>query len=165
MALVKSSGRFGKKQAPVSGSHSAASRKSMAAKKAKSGSKSALARSHGKSGRSSAKFSSLKSRQMTVEGVKRSIWASLHRITEALINAASTGNLATAKELFHFAGVYSLPISDDENAAAAAAPVPSPAPETPAAPSGEQGIVHPIDLFFKKIGVEPSNGPPQSEVA
>jgi len=164
MALVKSSIRFGKKQASASGSRSAASRKSITAKKAKSGSKSAAKKSHAKSSRSSAKFSSLKSRQMTVESLKRSIWASLHRITEALINAASTGNLATAKELFHFAGVYSLPLPEDENAAAAV-PVPVPTPETAAAASAEAGIVHPIDAFFKRIGLEPSTGEPEPEVA
>ena len=165
MALVKSSIRFGKKQASASGSRSAAFRKSITAKKAKSGSKSAAKKSHAKSSRSSAKFSSLKSRQMTVESLKRSIWASLHRITEALINAASTGNLATAKELFHFAGVYSLPLPEDENAAAAAVPVPVPTPETAAAASAEAGVVHPIDAFFKRIGLEPSTGEPEPEVA
>jgi hypothetical protein len=45
-----------------------------------------------------------------------------------------------------------------------AAPVPAPIAETPAS-SAEPGIVHPIDLFFKKIGVEPSDGRPESEVA
>ncbi len=162
MALVKSSSRVGKKQSSVSGSRGAACRKSMAAKKAKSGAKSPTVKSHAKSGRSSAKFSSLKSRQMTVESLKRLVWASLHRITDALIVAASTGNLATAKELFHFAGVYSLPTPEDENAAAAPAPA---ATEEPAAPSAEPGMVHPIDLFFKKIGVEPSTREPEPEVA
>jgi hypothetical protein len=161
MALVRHSGRFSKKQASVSGSRCAASRKSMAAKKAKSGAKSPTAKSHTRGGRSSAKFSSLKSRQMTVESLKRLIWASLHRITDALIVAASTGNLATAKELFHFAGVYSLP-TPEENAAAAPAPA---ATEEAAAPSAEPGMVHPIDLFFKKIGVEPSTREPEAEVA
>lgn len=162
MALVKSSRSFGKKQASAPGPRSAASRKSIAAKKAKSGTKSPTAKSHTKGGRSAAKYSSLKSRQMTVESARRSIWASLHRITEALITAASTGNLATAKELFHFAGVYGLPAPEDENAASAPAPA---ATEEPAAPSAEPGIVHPIDLFFKKIGVEPSTREPESEVA
>jgi hypothetical protein len=160
MALVKSSRGFGKKQSPASGSRSTATRKLMAGKKAKSGAKQAV-KSHAKSGRSSAKFSSLKSRQMTVESLKRSIWASLHRITDALIVAASTGNLATAKELFHFAGVYSLP-TPEENAATAPAPA---ATEEAATPRAEAGMVHPIDLFFKKIGVEPSTREPEAEVA
>lgn len=161
MALVKSSRGFGKKQAQASGSRSAASRKSMAAKKAKRGVK-ASAKSQAKSSRSSAKFSSLKSRQMTVESARRAVWASLHRITEALITAASTGNLATAKELFNFAGVYALPVPEDENAATAQAPAPAAEMD---APGAQPGIVHPIDLFFKKIGVEPSTGQPEAEVA
>ncbi len=160
MALVKNSGRFSKKQVSVSGSRSAAARKSLAAKKAKGGTKSSA--KHGKSSRPSARFSSLKSRQMTVESLKRLIWASLHRITAALIGAASTGNLATAKELFHFAGVYSLPAPEEENAASA--PAPAPIGEV-AGPGVEPGMVHPIDLFFKKIGVEPSTREPESEVA
>jgi hypothetical protein len=159
MALVKNSRGFGKKQAPISAARSAASRKSPVAKKAKNGTKPS-ARS--RSSRSAAKFSSLKSKQMTVESLKRLIWASLHRITDALIVAASTGNLATAKELFHFAGVYSLPMPEDENAVAAPAPAPT---AEQAAPGAEPGIVHPIDLFFKKIGIEPSIGQPESEVA
>lgn len=161
MALVKSSRGFGKKQAPAAGSRSAASRKSLAAKKAKSGTKSS-AKPQARNSRSSAKYSSLKSRQMTVESARRAVWSSLHRITDALITAASTGNLATAKELFNFAGVYSLPMPEDENAVAA--PAPAPVTET-VAPSAAPGIVHPIDLFFKKIGVEPSTGQPEAEVA
>ncbi len=161
MARVKSSRGFGKKQAPVPGSRSAASRKTLVAKKAKNGTK-LSGKSHARGNRSSAKFSSLKSKQMTVESLKRLIWASLHRITDALIVAASTGNLATAKELFHFAGVYSLPTSEDENAAAA--PAPAPMAEM-AAPGTEPAMVHPIDAFFKKIGLEPSTEAPESEVA
>lgn len=161
MALVKSSRGFSKKQTPAAGARSAASRKSMAAKKSKKGIKSP-AKSQAKSSRSSAKYSSLKSRQMTVESARRAVWSSLHRITDALITAASTGNLATAKELFNFAGVYSLPVPEDENVVAVAAP--APVAET-AATAAAPGIVHPIDLFFKKIGIEPSTGQPESEVA
>lgn len=160
MALIRSSRGSGKKQLPAAGSHSAASKKSLAAKKA--GGTKPSAKSRAKSSRSSAKYSSLKSRQMTVESARRAVWASLHRITESLITAACTGNLATAKELFHFAGVYSLPVPEDENAVAA--PAPAPIAEAPA-PSAEPGIVHPIDLFFKKIGVEPSTMPSEAEAA
>ena len=66
-------------------------------------------RSKKKRARSNQAFSSLKAKQLTVERMKRAIWASLSKINEAIINAASNGNLASAKELFHFAGVYSLP--------------------------------------------------------
>lgn len=163
MALVKTSGRFGKK--PASGSARATvPGKSSVAKKSKTGAKSSAAKSHARQNRSSAKFSSLKSRQMTVESAKRLIWSSLHRITEALVHAASNGNLATAKELFHFAGVYSLPMPQDENGAAATAPSPAQVAGEPAA-SGEMGIVHPIDAFFNRIGIPPSDLPPEAEVA
>jgi hypothetical protein len=98
---------------------------------------------------------------LTVEKMKRAIWESLLKINDAIISAASNGNLASAKELFHFAGVYSLPNPDEENAAAAALPASAAAPEPPPEPAP----VHPIDLFFKKIGVEPSCLEPEPEVA
>lgn len=166
MALVKSSSRFAGKSSPLAGSRSAASKKSVSAGKGKGGSKTATAKSHSKGSRPPAKYSSLKSKQMTVESLKRTIWASLHRITDALITAASSGNLATAKELFHFAGVYALPQPDDGHAAAAPAEAPAPArdAESPQ-PSSKPGIVHPIDEFFTRIGIPASDLPPQTEVA
>ena len=111
MPLVKSSKRFGKKQAtPVA---------------KKTGAKKAAEESVGRrgiveeeeAGKAGSAFSSLKAKQLTVERMKRTIWASLLKINEAIINAASNGNLASAKELFHFAGVYSLPNPDEENVA------------------------------------------------
>ncbi len=153
MPFVKSSKRFGKKPAPPS------AKKTVAKKpvtKPITDSKSNRKRS-----KSSAPFTTIKSKQLTVEKMKRSIWESLLKINEAIINAASNGNLASAKELFQFAGVYSLPNPDEENAAAVALPVAGAAPET----LPEPALVHPIDLFFKKIGVEPSCLEPEAEVA
>ena len=157
MALVKNLNRFGKK--PASG-RITSSTKSTAAKKTKAGAK-LSSNSHSKSGRSQAKFSTLKSRQMALENAKRSIWAALQRITDSLIIGATSGNLATAKELFHFAGVYSLPMSEDESAAA---PEPVKSAEEPASANGP-ATVHPIDEFFTRIGIPPSNLPPEAEVA
>jgi hypothetical protein len=117
-------------------------------------------KSNKKPRKSSASYSSLKARQMTVERLKRSIWASLQKINEAIINNATSGNLAAAKELFNFAGVYSLPTPDDEEAVAAQLAVPASPAATP-----EPASVHPIDLFFKKLGVEPSTAEPEPEIA
>jgi hypothetical protein len=152
MPFVKSSKRFGKKQ-------SSSAKKPVAKKtttKPVTDSKSNRKRT-----KSSAPFSSLKSKQLTVEKMKRAIWESLLKINGAIINAASNGNLASAKELFQFAGVYALPDPDEENAAAVALPARTVAPEAPSEPAP----VHPIDLFFKKIGVEPSCLEPEPEVA
>lgn len=156
MPFVKSSKRLGKKQ-----THPTA-KKPAAKKAAKPGSATGgPSKSNKKHARSSAAFSSLKAKQMTVDRMKRTIWASLLKINEAIINAATSGNLASAKELFHFAGVYSLPNPDEENAAVA--PVPAAVSEAPAV--AEPAPVHPIDLFFKKIGVEPSCAEPEPEAA
>jgi hypothetical protein len=155
MPLVKSSKRFGKKQAPPS------AKKSAAKKTSKAGRAGGPSKSNKKHAKSSATFSSLKTKQMTVERMKRTIWASLLKINEAIINAASNGNLASAKELFHFAGVYSLPNPDEENANVAALPACAGGNVMVAEPAP----VHPIDLFFKKIGVEPSCEEPEPEVA
>lgn len=162
MPLVKNSGRFVKKPA-LSGAaaRSAALKKSNAPKKPKPGSKSSGEKPR-KPSRSAAKFSSVKSRQAALEKVKCSIWAALQTITEELIKNANTGNLSTAKELFNLAGVYSLPTPDDEEAAAVALAGPVAVAEPTAA---DAVTVHPIDLFFKKIGVEPSTGEPEPEVA
>jgi hypothetical protein len=161
MPLVKSHRRFGKKQTATLRDRSASTRNAASGKKSKSGDK-PTKKSGSRNSRSAARFSSLKSRQMTVESAKRSVWAAVQKITSALIGAAGTGNLATAKELFHFAGVYSLPAPEDESAVVAAAPVPA---SQATAPAAEPAMVHPIDLFFKKIGVEPSTADPEPEAA
>jgi hypothetical protein len=153
MPLVKSSKHPGKKQSPPSVKKPAV--KSPA--KAASGS----SKANQKRPKSAPAYSSLKSRQMTVERMKRAIWASLLKINDAIIAAATSGNVASAKELFHLAGVYSLPNPDEENAAAATQPV---APDA-SAPSPEPAQVHPIDMFFKRIGIEPSCEEPVPEVA
>jgi hypothetical protein len=160
MSVVKTSSRFGKKQAHTSAPRGSA--RKPAASKAKTGTKIAGSKSQKGSSRSAAKYSSLKSRQMTVQNAKRSIWASVQKITDALITNASSGNLSTAKELFDFAGVYSLAEPEDENAAVAAATVAAPAVEPVAVPPA---TVHPIDAFLNKIGVPPSTAVPESEVA
>lgn len=157
MPLVKSYKRFGKKQATPAVKKTGA--KKTAKKVSAAGESSKSKKKRGRS--SSSAFSSLKAKHLTVERMKRTIWASLLKINEAIINAASNGNLASAKELFHFAGVYSLPNPDEENAAVAAVPLCGGETATVAEPAQ----VHPIDLFFKKIGVEPSCEEPESEVA
>ena len=155
MPFVKSSKRFVRKQAQPS------AKKTVAKKTAKKPVTAVDSKSNRKRTKSSAPFSSLKSKQLTVEKMKRAIWESLLKINGAIINAASNGNLASAKELFQFAGVYALPDPDEENAAALALPARTVAPEAPSEPAP----VHPIDLFFKKIGVEPSCLEPEPEVA
>lgn len=155
MPLVKSSKRFGKKQGTQ------VVKKTGAKKAAKKVSAAGESSKKKRRGRPAPAFSSLKAKQLTVERMKRTIWASLLKINEAIINAASNGNLASAKELFHFAGVYSLPNPDEENVAVAAVPMCG----GEVSPVAEPAQVHPIDLFFKKIGVEPSCAEPESEVA
>jgi|HubBroStandDraft_6_1064221.scaffolds.fasta_scaffold1302561_2 hypothetical protein len=159
MALAKSSSRFGKKPAAVAAPQKGAAKKPQTANKGKSakpaGSKSSKSK---KSSKSSAKYASLKAKQITVDRLKRTVWASAQKITEAIISAASSGNLAAAKELFALAGLYDIPLPDDENAAAAALPVPAPGTEEAAAQPAQ---VHPIDLFFDKIGVPPSTAEPE----
>jgi len=154
MSVTKSSNRLGKK--------AAAPRTASGKKLAKKGSKAAAGPSKGnkKSRKSSPGHTSLKAKQMTVERLKRSIWASLQEINEAIINNATRGNLAAAKELFDFAGVYSLPSPEEEEAVAAQVALPA---SQPAAAGAAQ--VHPIDMFFKKIGVEPSTAEPEPEIA
>ncbi len=99
---VKTLSRFRKKQAPTNIPRGSA--RKPAAGNTKPRTKSVGNKSQKNSSKSSAKYSSLKSKQMAVESAKRSIWASMQDITNALINHATTGNLSTAKELFDFAG-------------------------------------------------------------
>jgi hypothetical protein len=159
MAAVKSSGRPGHK--PL------AAKKHSSARKTKGKAKINLspAKKGKRSRKAATKYSSLKAKQMMVDKVKRLIWSALQPITEAIITHAETGNLAAAKELFDFAGVYALPMPDDENAGAAAAPAPTPPAAVPL-PAAKPALVHPIDLFFEKIGVDPSTATrPDTEVA
>jgi hypothetical protein len=162
MAAGKTPSRFGRKRASVNvsgktGKKSGGHPKSSKASGEKPNKKPNL--------KSAAKYSSLKSKQMAVENAKRLIWAAVQGITKALITNATTGNLSTAKELFDFAGVYSLAESDDDSEAAAAA-VPAPVRVLePAAAVAEPAPAYPIDAFFRKIGIEPSTGEPESEAA
>ncbi len=158
MSVVKTSTRFGKKQVSTAVRGSA---KKPASNKAKGSSKLNRIKPPRPAGKASAKFSSLKSKQTAVESAKRSIWASMQKITNALINNASNGNLSTAKELFDFAGVYSVAEPEDENAAVAA----QPATVSTSEPVAEPPKVHPIDLFLNKLGIEPSTAQPAGEVA
>ena len=156
MFVVKTSSRFGKKPASINVARGSA--KKPAISKAKNSTKGNTSKPP-KNSKSSTKYSSLKSKQMAVENARRSIWSSMQNITEALISNAKTGNLSTAKELFDFAGGYSLAEPEDENAAVAVPPAPVPEPVA------EPAKVHPIDLFLNKLGIEPSTAQPESEVA
>jgi len=160
MSVVKTSSRFGKKPAPSSATRSSA--KKPVSHKTKAGAKSVGSKSQKHNSRSAAKYASLKSKQMVVQNAKRSIWESVQKITNALITNATGGNLSTAKELFDFAGVYSVAEPEDESAAVAAAVAPAPAPELVAVQPAQ---LHPIDVFLDKLGVPPSTALPESEVA
>jgi hypothetical protein len=154
MALIKNMPASGKKQAPMPGPNSAAYKKIVAAKKSKAGGKAA---SGGKKhSQPAAAFSSLKSRQMLVERLKRAIWASCLEINEAIISLAKVGNCGAAKALFDFAGVYSLPAPEDENAKAATIPAAASQPEAGAAPSD------PMEAFFRSIGVPETEAAPSA---
>jgi hypothetical protein len=153
MSFTKSSGTSGK-QASMPGPRSAAYKKIVAARKT---AKSSKGKAH-KRARSTAAFSSLKSRQMLVERLKREIWASVLKINDAVINLALAGNFNAAKALFDFAGVYSLPEPDDDaNPVATSAEVTSEQPTTGAV------VDDPVDAFFRSIGVGPSTAEPEPE--
>jgi len=157
MAFLKSFPAVGKKQAPVPGPNSAEYKKIVAGKKAAAGKagaggKHASGRSAKKRPRASKAFSSLKSRQMLVERIKREIWASVLKINDAIISLALAGNYPAAKALFDFAGVYSLPSIDDEDANGA--PV-------AAEPAGSAVAPDPVDAFFRSIGVQPASAKPE----
>jgi hypothetical protein len=154
MALLKSFPPGGKKQAPMPGPNGAAYKKIVAAKK--------NAKATGNGGNkpaadSGAAYSSLKSRQMLVERVKRQIWASVLKINDAIISLALAGNFNAAKALFDFAGVYSLPEPQNEN--------PHVAPVGVAvAPAAMGDAPDPVETFFRSIGVEPPDAQPESSV-
>jgi len=162
MAFLKSFPPGGKKQTPMPGPNSAAYKKIVAAKKSAASAKTTAhsPRNNGKkrSGCSSA-FSSLKSRQMLVERIKREIWASVVKINDAIIHLALAGNFNAAKALFDFAGVYSLSTDDEGNATAG--PVPAPAAE----PGTNQTVCDPVDAFFRSIGVSPAHAEPEPGLA
>jgi hypothetical protein len=162
MAFLKSFPPAGKKPVTVPGPNSAAYKKIVAAKKsAASAKRTAQSSRHTgeKRSRSGAAFSSLKSRQMLVERIKREIWASVLKINDAIISLALAGNFNAAKALFDFAGVYSLPTDDNGNAAAGPAPAPA------AEPATHQTGCDPVDAFFRSIGVPPSPVGPEPGLA
>ncbi|HZP25297.1 MAG TPA: hypothetical protein VFB04_17790 [Terriglobales bacterium] len=157
MALIKNMPAGGKKQAPMPGPNSAAYKKIVAAKKA-ANSASKAANGTKKTSRPAAAFSSLKSRQMLVERIKRAIWASCLEINDAIISLAKAGNCGAAKALFDFAGVYSLPAPEGENAKLA------PIPITAAQPGADAAAVDPMDAFFRSIGMPAAAEPELSGV-
>lgn len=159
MPFIKSAVPAGKKQAPMPGPQSAAYKKIVAARK-NAAAKSANAKRANKRPKTSL-FSTLKSRQLMVERVKREIWASVHEINQAIINLALCGNYSAAKALFDFAGVYSLP-SPEEGAASASFPASSFESTTPAISTAAP---NPVDEFFKSIGIEPAGDEPEPGMA
>jgi hypothetical protein len=152
MSFTKSSGTSGGKQAAMPGPRSAAYKKIVAARKTAKSSKGKTR----KRARSTATFSSLKSRQMLVERLKREIWASVLKINDAVINLALAGNFNAAKALFDFAGVYSLPEPDDDPN-----PVATSAEATTEQPTASAVVDDPVDAFFRSIGVGPSTAEPE----
>ena len=151
MQFVKPSS---KKQASMPGPDSPAYKKLLAAQKAGNP---APAK---KSRRPSTACSSLKSRQRIVERVKHAIWAKVLEINDAIINLALCGNYNAAKALFDFAGVYTLPMPEDE---AAAAPQSQSALLSAAAENPETH--NPMEAFFRSIGVEPPIDEPAQGLA
>ena len=148
----------GKKQTPMPGPNSALYKKVIAARKVSVAAKPvAKAKAAGKRRQVSAAFSTLKSRQMIVERIKRDIWAKVLEINEAIIALALCGNYTAAKALFDFAGVYTLPMPDDR---AASASVPAPVSDAAA----EAVLPSPVDLFFRSLGVEPPCDEPEPEL-
>ena len=161
MSFTKHFSSPGKKQAPMPGPNSPAYKKLLAAAKgatAKSLPAHAVKSASPQAAKkASPSFSSLKTRQRIVERVKRTIWASVTEINEAIIKLALAGNYNAAKALFDFAGVYSLPAPDAEAAVTAVAP--APAADTDDVPR------NPVDAFFHSIGVKPPSAEPQPDRA
>lgn len=145
----------GKKQAPMPGPKSTAYKKIIAASQRAIAGKSAGAKKRPKT----SLFSTLKSRQMIVERIKREIWASVQEINQAIINLALAGNYNAAKALFDFAGIYTLP-APEEAAPAVSLPQTSSEPATPVT-----NFSNPVDAFFKSIGIEPVGDEPDPDVA
>ncbi len=160
MPFTKRTSVTGKKQASMPGPKSATYKKIIAARKRAMAGKFATPRGAKKRPKTPL-FSTLKSRQMIVERIKREIWTSVQEINQAIINLALAGNYSAAKALFDFAGVYSLP-SPEEAAPAVALPSPSPSPE-PAAPTSHPS--NSIDAFLSSIGMEPVRDEPEPDMA
>jgi hypothetical protein len=160
MTLFKKSFAGGKKQTSMPGPNSAAYKKIVAAKKALKAAgvtKQVPQRSSKKKAQSGGPFSSVKSKQMLVQRIKRAIWASFQEINESIITLAKSGNTAAAKTLFDFAGVYSLPSGDDENVTANVAASPA------AAESAESVPCDPVSGLLRSIGLD-LNGEPELAV-
>ena len=166
MPTVKS-----KKQAPMPGPNSAAYKKLLAAGTAakstsapKNNHKAKRTGAPKKHRKSPLAHGSLKSKQMTVERMKRAIWTSAQKINESIIRLAGMGNLPAAKELYDFADVYDVLSLGDEPAPAAAAPPPAPA-AAPAAPAAcattlDGMPIERIERFFDHLGIPPSTAEP-----
>jgi hypothetical protein len=154
MAFLKNRS-FGRKQTAMPGPTSAAYKKIVAARKAAAKARAKSNRRTKKAARTAAAFSSLRSRQALVERIKRQIWASVLKINDAIISLAMAGNFQAAKALFDFAGVYSLPPEDNENARAAAVPEMAPDPEAQA----EAPKRNPVSGLLRSIGMEPDVEP------
>ena len=86
MPFSKSAIPSGKKQAPMPGPDSAAYKKIVAARK-NAAAQSATSNGAKKPPKTPL-FSTLKSRQLTVERIKREIWAAVQEINQAIINLA-----------------------------------------------------------------------------
>ena len=188
MASVKNSALSGRTQIEGRAPNSAASKKTVATtKKSKTarmalatGERGGLSKPGKKSSNASPAYSSLRSRQMLLEKVKRQIWCSVADINQALITAAKAGDLPAAKALFDLAGVYSLPETGSEAKAVILRMEPGSELATlqeqesesePATVQGQEpGIgedVDPVDAFFCSIGMAPSaeeDPPAESEL-
>jgi len=159
MAMLKSFPAGGRKQAATLGLNSAASKKIVPSKKSDAAARSGSNRSVSKKDACAGdEFSTVQSRQMLVERIKRKIWASVPNINDAIIGKALAGNLGAAKALFDFAGVYSLPEPEDGNAKAA----PMALASSPAA--GDEAL-DPVEVFFRSLGVQPPDAKPEPDVA
>lgn len=156
--INKSATPTGQKQAPMPGPKSAAYKKIVAARKGAATGKSVTSKGAKKQPKTPL-FSTLKSRQMLVDRIKREIWGSVQPINQAIINLALAGNYSAAKALFDFAGVYNLPSPEE---AAPAATLPGPSPELPASAGSAP---NPVDAFFKSIGIEPVGDEPEPDMA
>ena len=166
MAFVKNSAASGKKLPAGSGANGAAYRKNLAAtKRSKTAGLSLAAVKRGglskqgkKSPSASPAYSSLRSRQMLLEKLRRQIWASVADINNAIVNAAKAGNLQAAKALFDFAGVYSLPemVSEEKAAVVTVEVEPEPDAEEAQEECADAADMDPVDAFFCSIGMAPA---------
>jgi hypothetical protein len=163
MSFVKHSA---KKQASMPGPNSSAYKKFLAAQKGAAPNSASghtpspsVSQSGEKRHKLSSAFSSIKSRQRIVERVKRAIWAKVLEINDAIINLALVGNYSAAKALFDFAGVYTLPTTDDDAPSAPSVSQPAPAPAADAGAGADP--MKQVEAFFRSIGVAPPRDPPE----